>query len=84
MQITLFRALKAINIADQDAISVVHGIEAHVESVVNNNIKAVEARLTGLQASVDALHGQIQFVGVMLGINGLTIAAAPIVAKFVR
>jgi hypothetical protein len=55
-----------------------------VESVVNNNVKAVEARLTGLQASVDALRGQIQFVGVMLGIIGLAIAAAPIIAKFVR
>ncbi len=55
-----------------------------MESVVNNNVKAVEARLTGLQASVDALRGQIQFVGVMLGIIGLAIAAAPIIAKFVR
>ncbi len=91
MQITLFRALKGINIVDEDAISVVNGIEAHVESVVNNHIKAVEGRMTtidgkfnDLQASLDALRGQIQFVGVMLGIIGLAIAAAPIVSKFVR
>jgi hypothetical protein len=87
----LFRALTAISVADDDATSVVGSFEAHVESVVNNNIKSVEGRmsamegkLTGLQASLDALRAQLQFVGVMIGVVGLAIAAGPAVAKFVR
>ena len=84
MQITLFRALQGIKVVDDQAEEVVDRLEAHVESVVNNNIKAVEAKLSGLQASVDALRFQIQFFGVMLGVIGLAIAAGPIVAKFVR
>ncbi len=84
MQITLFRALQGIKLADDQAAVVVDRLEAHVESVVNNNIKAVEARLAGMQASIDALRFQIQFFGVMLGIIGLAIAAGPIVAKFIR
>ena len=55
-----------------------------MESVVNNNIKAVEAKLSALQASLDVLRFQIQFFGVMLGVIGLAIAAGPIVAKFIR
>jgi len=84
MQITLFRALQGIKIGDDEAEAVVARLETHVESVMNNNIKAVEAKLAGLQASVDALRFQIQFFGVMLGVIGLAIAAGPIVVKFVR
>ena len=84
MQITLFRALQGVKIADDEAETVVYRLEAHVEGVVNNNIKAVEAKLSGLQASVDALRFQIQFFGVMLGVIGLAIAAGPVVLKFIR
>jgi hypothetical protein len=84
MQITLFRALQGIKIADDEAEAVVDRLEAHVESVVTNGIRAVEAKLDGLQASVDALRFQIQFFGVMLGVIGLAIAAGPIVVKFIR
>ena len=91
MQITLFRALQGIKVGDDEADSVVGSLETHVESVVNNNIKAVEGRLTALegrmvsmQGSIDALRFQIQFVGVMLGVVGLAIAAGPIINKFIR
>ncbi len=55
-----------------------------MESVVNNHIKAVEGKLNGLQASIDAMRSQLNFVGVMIGIIGLAIAAAPIIARFIR
>ena len=84
MQITLFRALPGIEIVGDEAETVVDRLEAHVESVVINNIKAVEAKLAGLQASVDALRFQIQFFGVMPGVIGLAIAAGPIVVRFIR
>ncbi len=91
MQITLFKAPTAINVPQDAAAAVVGGIEAHLESVVNNNIKSVEGRmavmegeLTGLQASLDAVRAPLQFVGVMIGIVGLAIAAGPIVAKLVH
>ncbi len=51
---------------------------------MNNHIEAVEGKLTGLQASIDALRNQLSFVSVMMGIIGLAIAAAPIVAKFIH
>jgi hypothetical protein len=91
MQITLFRALQGINTPGVQAAGVVAGLEAHVEAVANNNIKAVEGRmaamegkLTGLQASLDALKAQIQFLSIMLGVIGLAIAAGPTVARFIR
>lgn len=84
MQITLFRAFQGIKIADDQAEAVVDRLETHVGRVVSNNIKAVEAKLSGLQASVDALRFQIQFFGVMLGVTGLAIAAGPIIVKFIR
>jgi len=91
MQITLFRALQGIKVDDDEAEGVVDRLETHVESVVNNNIKAVEGRLTvlegrmvSMQASIDALRFQIQFVGVMLGVVGLAIAAGPLVTKFIH
>jgi hypothetical protein len=65
MQITLFRAPQGINIRGDQAAGVVAGLETHVETVANNNIKAVEGRiaaiegrLTGMQASIDALRAQ--------------------------
>jgi hypothetical protein len=84
MQIALFRALQVIRIADDQAEAVVDRLEAHVESVVNNNIRAVEAKLVGMQATLEALKSHIQFVEVMLAIIGLAIATGPIVAKFIR
>jgi hypothetical protein len=84
MQITLFRALQEIKIAEDEAEAVVDRLETHMESVVDNHIKAVEARLAGLQASVDSLRFQIQFVGVMLGIVGLAIAAGPLLTRLLR
>jgi hypothetical protein len=70
--------------SDDEAAAVVGAIEAHVESAVNNNIKAVEGKLTGMQATLDPMKGQIQFVGVMIGVVGLAIAAGPILARFIR
>jgi hypothetical protein len=84
MQITLFRAHQGIKISADEAETVVDRLETHVESVVNNNIKAVEAKLTSMQATLDALKSHIQFVEVMLAIIGLAIAAGPVVAKFIH
>ncbi len=84
MRITLFRALQGINIPDDRAAAVVDQLETHVESVVNNNIKAVEGKLAGFQATLDAIRSQLQFVSLMLGVIGLAIAAGPIVARFIR
>ena len=84
MQITLFRALQSIKVGDDQATAVVERLESHVESVVNNNVKAVEAKLAGMQAMLEAMRMQINFVGAMLGIIGLAIAVGPIIAKLIR
>jgi hypothetical protein len=91
MQITLFKALRSLKLNDDDATAVVESLEQHVERMVNNHIAAMEGKLTalegkltGLQTSIDAMRSQLNFVGVMIGIVGLAIAAAPLVARFVR
>jgi len=84
MRITLFKVLQSIKIHDDQADAVVGRLESHVESVMNNNIKAVEAKLSAMQTELAALRMQIGFVGTMLGIIGLALAAVPIVAKFIR
>jgi hypothetical protein len=45
MRITLFRALQGIKVSNDEAVAVVSSLEAHVESAVNHNIKAVEGKL---------------------------------------
>ena len=47
MQITLFRALQSVKVTDDQATAVFERLESHVESVVNNNVKAVEGKLAG-------------------------------------
>jgi hypothetical protein len=98
MQITLFKALRSLKLNEVEATAVVESLEQHVESVVNTHIRTVESKLaglegkltglegkmTGLQTSMDAIRIQLNFVSVMIGIVGLAMAAAPIVAKFIR
>jgi hypothetical protein len=79
MHITLFRALQGIRVAGDEAETVVDSLDTHVESVVQNNIKAVEAELVGIRATLEALKAQLQFTAVLLGVVGLAIAAAPII-----
>ncbi len=62
---------------------------------MNNNITRVEGRLAALEAKVDgkfegmqatlaAMKTQNVFIGILLSIIGLAIAAGPIVSKLVR
>ena len=91
MDVSLFKALKSIKIADESATLVVDDMRRCVESVVNNNIQAVYGELTalrgelkGLAAGMEALKHQVTLTGILIGIVGLAIAAGPIVAKFIH
>jgi len=84
MQIALFRALQSVKIDADHATAVVQQLESHVESVVNNNIKAVEGKLAGMQAELAALNGKITFMTTLLAVIGLAIAATPILAKLIH
>lgn len=84
MQLTLFKALQSIKIDDGRATDVVDCLELHLEAVVESNIKRVEGELAGMRATLEAMKMQINFIGVMLGIIGLAIAAGPIIAKLIR
>jgi len=95
MQVTLFRALKSIKIDDDQASAVIDHLEAHVESVVNNNITrfegelgnirgsiaALEGKFAGLQTKLEAMDSKITF---MMAVFGLAIAAGPVIAKLVH
>ena len=73
MHVTLFKALKSIKVSDEAASAVVDDIERHVESVVNNNIKAVQADLAAFRGEfkgeLAAMRGE--FKGLALGIEAL-------------
>ena len=51
---------------------------------MESNIKRVEGELAGMRATLESMKMQINFIGTMLGIIGLAIAAGPIVAKLIR
>ena len=88
MQLTLFKALKSINIEDDRATAVVGTMETHVSQIVNEAAREatrpLELRLVSLEAKLDAQRAQIAFTGTLLAIIGLAIAAGPIILRFVH
>lgn len=84
MQITLFKALKSISIDDASATAVVDQLEDHVETMISNAIKPLEAQNKALESKIDSLRNQLTFTNVLLAIIGLGIVAAPIIAKLVH
>lgn len=78
--------------------SVVDSSIVRFERVMSENITRVEGRLAtvegrlatlegkfgGFQATLDAMKTQNIFIGILLSIIGLAIAAGPIIAKVVR
>ena len=77
MHVTLFKALKSIKVSDEAASAVIDDIERHVESVVNNNIKAVQADLAAFRGEfkgeLAAMRGEFngELRGVAAGIEAL-------------
>ncbi len=99
MQITLFKALKSVNIDDASAKAVVDQLEEHIDTMISNATRPLEAKIDGLRVQVDAktdslrsqldaktdsLRSQLTFNNVLLGIIGLGIVAAPIIAKLIH
>lgn len=64
MHITLFRALKSINLSDDQAADVVKAVEEHIAVRIEDATKGVESKLTALTWVIGA-------VGVMLAVIGL-------------
>ena len=106
MQVTLFKALKSIKVEDDAATAVVASLEEHVEAMIGDSTRALEAQLKGISAEnsafksiistqIDVVRDALQdvkasqsrqttFLGAMIAIVGLAIAASPIVAKFIH
>jgi len=84
VQITLFKALKSINIDDASAMAVVDQLEDHVEVMISTAIKPLEAHNKALESKIDSLRSQLTFTNVLLAIIGLGIVAAPIIAKLIH
>jgi hypothetical protein len=62
MQVTLFKALKSANVGDDEATAVVEQMALHVESVVNNNIRAVDSRIAGVEGRLAGVEARLTSV----------------------
>ncbi len=54
MQITVFKALKSIDIDDAQATNVVNELEKHMATLVGDAVKGLEAQNRVLESKVDA------------------------------
>ena len=96
MQLTLFRALQSINVADDTAAAVVESVENHMATRVEQATKPLEAKvdakfdalqtsMVGLQA---AMTRQTTLLAVILSVVGLLVASAvalgPLLATLIR
>lgn len=72
MQISLFRALKSINIPDAAAEQVVHAFEEHIDMAVSEAMKHYDDRITAMQTVLEAKldAGFKGFEGRFTGIEG--------------
>lgn len=62
MQVSLFRALKSINVEDEVAEQAVKVIEEHIEMVVAQAVKPLENKIDTLIAKIDVLGTKIETV----------------------
>lgn len=72
MQVSLFRALKSANIADDAAEKVVHAFEEHIDMAVSEAMKHYDNRITAMQSVLEAKidAGFKGFEGRFTGIEG--------------
>lgn len=54
MQVSLFRALRSANIAEDTAEQVVHAIEEHIDMAVTEAMKHYDDRITNMQTVLEA------------------------------
>jgi K+/H+ antiporter YhaU regulatory subunit KhtT len=62
MEVLLFRALKSANIDDDTAAKVVEALEEHIDMVVGQANKALEAKLDGMKFNMDSMKMSIEAV----------------------
>jgi hypothetical protein len=88
MQITLFKALKSINIDDAQATAVVDQLEEHLEKMIGDATKGLEAQNRALESKIDGLKNQgttqFAFISVMLALVALATTFGPAIAKLVH
>jgi hypothetical protein len=92
MQVALFRALTSANVGQDETTAVVDQLGLHVESVVNNNIRAVEGRIAGVEAKLTAVQGKLEAkidaldskMTFLMAIVALLVGLGPIAAKLIR
>lgn len=88
MQVALFKALKSIKIDDQTATAVVDKLEEHLEHMIKDATKNLEAQNKALESKLDGLRSQITLFSILLSIIGLGVVVAtavgPAIAKLVH
>ena len=91
MQVTLFKALKSVNIDDTLATAVVDQLEDYVAVKIadaTKNLEAqnkgIEAQIKGLETSIGGLKWQIGLIGGVIAIASLVAGLGPVVAKFIH
>lgn len=99
MQVTLFRALRSVNIDDETASKVVDAIEEHVDMAVGQANKTLEAKidamqlnmettmksgLDGMKTSIDGIRWWIIGVGSVLVATAIAGGVLTSVAAFLK
>ena len=91
MQVTLFKALKSVNIDDTLATAVVDQLEEYVAVKIadaTKNLEAqnkgLEAQIKGLETSIGGLKWQIGLFSAVVALAALIAGAGPVVAKFIH
>lgn len=88
MQVALFKALRSINIDDTTATAVVDKLEEHLEHMIRDATKNLEAQNKALESKLDGLRSQLTTFSILLSIIGLgvtvAVAAGPILARLVH
>jgi hypothetical protein len=80
MHITLFKALKSINLNDDLATAVVE-LGKFVASEIKDATAGLEAQNKALESKLDGMKTQLTILSFMLGIVSLAALFGPVIAK---
>lgn len=84
MHITLFKALKSINLNDDLATAVVEQLDKHLAGEIKEATTGLEAQNKALESKIDGMKTQLTILSFMLGIVSLAALFGPVIAKLAQ
>jgi len=84
MHLTLFKALKSINLNDELATAVVEELGKFLASEIKDATAGLEAQNKALESKIDGMKTQLTILSFMLGIVSLAALFGPVIAKLAQ